>query len=295
MRSMGGFMNGNGMLRAPIRVTFGTALRLCREKRGFTLRDVAENINVPIADVALWEDDKGFPAHIKCVRLIGMMPQLRHYKLLIPKLLQDKPDEEERAEARPQPITPAPTPTGPPKDFKEALIQLRRSSKTLTWMKIGDKAGLSGGAIASFVSGRADAMSPNTYNALIAAFPQLKDAPPPPFAYGRGKWTTEQAIAGGLIGARAEAEETPAPKDADLPVTGGSFTIPSITEPVGPPRSMEQLARDYAEAATKLAVATRHAEATWEAALTADEEKKTAQQAAQLALEALQRAVGLIK
>lgn len=293
MRSMGGFMKGNGTLRAPIRFTFGTALRMCREKRGFTLRDVAENINVPIADVALWEDDKGFPGHIKCVRLIGMMPQLRHYKLLIPKILQDKPDEEQRAQARPQPITPAPTPTGPPTDFKEALVQLRRSSKTLTWMKIGDKAGLSGSAVASFVSGRADAMSPNTYNALIAAFPQLKDAPPPPLAYGRGKWTTEQAIAGGLIGARGESHHNePLPEEL-LPTQ----KLPAAPEPApeAPPRSMEQLARDYAEAATKLAVATRHAEATWEAALTADEEKKTAQQAAQLALEALQRAVGLIK
>lgn len=289
MRPMG-YVNGDGVLRAPIRFTFGTALRMCREKRGFTVRDVAENINVPLADVLLWEDDKAFPSHIKTVRLIGMMPQMRHYKLLIPKISQDKADksEPEQQATEPQPQSPPPAaPAGPPKDFREALVQLKHSSRQ-PWMKLGETAGLSGSGIGMYVSGKRDVMSPSSYNALCAAYPQLKDAPPPSLGFGRGKWTTEEAEALGLLARPLQ----PLPEEL-LPTQ--KLPAEPQSEPAAAPKSMEQLARDYAEAATVLSAANKHAEATWEAALAADEEKKTAEAAAQIALEALQRAVGLIK
>lgn len=289
--------NGARMEKAMLMVpllskSWGLALQFCREKHGFTRRQIAQNINVSEADIALWEKDQGVPTGIKLVRLHGMLPQLKNFKHLISQSAQKVAEMQEVAEQRkaklrppgpapapePPPPAPPPTPAPPPepqhKTFREALWSIRLKAR-LSATEIARSAGVHQTTIYNIEKG-ADSISPATYRALLKALPELREAPTPLIRAGRG-----ESFDGSII--LDEFSAIPSQPEAEK----------RISEPQPAASGTAALALNLTNSYSTLAAAQKRAAETMETAMRADEELKAAQAAVADAEGKLRAAMGL--
>jgi hypothetical protein len=310
-----GLSNRGGELRAPAIKTWGTALRWAREARGFTQRDVAENINVSLDAVQMWELDHGeYPSSVKLARIHGMMPQLRHFRFLIPKLAQRNADMQEvaaqRKEAR-KPETPPPPPTKTNDEkFQAALSALTNRYGSAS--AVAAKAEMTGSNILRIISGTGFC-SPRAYGRLLHAFPELRGVPCPTLRAGGGNiyGPTHHLVREALAGLPAETPPQPAealppaPKAETAPAVaadashGASVPSGQTSEstadpgPVAPGATLEELSTLYAKELRRLEAAAKRYEDAMAAAVAAEEEKQAAEASASQVLSRLQVAAGL--
>ncbi len=296
-------------LHAPLINSWGIALKLCREERNLSRRDIAENIGVQEATVALWElnaPDAPVPSTQRLKRLYGRMWKLKSFDFLVPKAAQKVADMQEVAEARkerqkpppeqPEPEKPPPAAPEAPKykDFGDALWKIRLKAR-LSAQEVANAADLVAASIYRIEKG-AEALSPDTYRGLLLALPELKEAPPPMVRAGRGEIYSGAVILEEFFkppvrwvgDAREFSDGAPAPQIAPEPP-------PSPPAPSGPLPEGVQLAMVLTESYGRLAEAQRRAAEAWDAAAKADEELTVAQAAVNEAQSKLRASMGLGK
>lgn len=188
-----------GELMAPLFRNWGDALKFCRQERGLKYREVASFVGVSEGQIQLWEYGDSVPPSNKMVRLHKMMNKLAHFRHLLHEGAinkadrQQKEDEKRAAEKRPEPQPEQkPMLELPPvkRSLSDALSILRRT-RGLSAREISHATGLSPSSI-NIIERGVDAMQPDTYRALVDAYPELASATPPVLKIGRGAPITAQ-------------------------------------------------------------------------------------------------------
>ncbi len=171
--------------------TFGDVMRAFRERADISHRDIAGKCGVSRAEVKAWERGIAYPTSGRQTRaLCDMMPQLKHYLLLLPA--------EQRIAARTEmgiptapvhrsdaiPIETAmpssdflPPPLAPPSTFGEALRRAR-IHEGMNQEEVGELVGV---VVSTISDWERDEHAPvvDNYTKLVEIFSALKDAPRP--------------------------------------------------------------------------------------------------------------------
>lgn len=317
MQSSAETINGhNGSMRdSNLRVgvirSFGSGLRLCRERKAFSAHHVAAHVNVSMETLAKWEQDKDVPSSQKLKRLIGMMRQLQYFRQYIPDHKRKAADLAEAAEEKRAKLEeekkakqaafslPAPTPPPPPlpapigpiaslhpgMSFGDAVLACR-AARELAQGTAAKLMGVTGTCLGNIERG-ITTPSPLTYRSLVRAYPELRRLPPPIMKGG-----------GGCIVEPLPDEEPPRPAVSSPPIPTDAATFVSLArapaavapppaEPTAPVRvekvetldSVEELGRAYARAIVQEQLATAFYEEAFAAADAADKKKVAAVEA----------------
>jgi DNA-binding transcriptional regulator YiaG len=289
---------------------FATALKWCREKRGFTLNHVAKNINVSLETLQSWEDATAetpvFPPGIKLTRLIGMMPQLAHFKHLVSKAARTQADMEYAAmlkrggldappenDPAPRPADPEPGalaaafaatwPIGPVPAFETfgAALLHARTFRKLKQTVVAGQLGITGTCLGHCEKGL---QSPNPENwvRMCLAFPELRMAPVPRFR-GAGGRELPTPVLPALGTPLPPVAVAPAPSEPQLPPDGAQNAQSAAPgdAPVEPQLTRQQIAVLYADALSEAESWATEYDARMTAAQEADEKKRAATARAQ--------------
>lgn len=296
------------VLAANIIRKWHVALRFCRDQKKLTVHDLATRVGVSDAELLRWEQGAGCPSGRQLPRLYASLPQLQAFREYLPKLAVKAATMAEVARERvqrtvieakplqsaapaPKPPPPAPPPA-PPKPAEPpppmpappperapverarsfgAAVKMARYARGWDQKTAAKHAGMSQSAICSAEGG--GGMFISTYNKLVDAFPELKNAavPPPQVRRSRDKGFAQVV--------------DPLPAPALPPPPEEPKALPAL--PQG-----ESLAVRYAAALDAHALAAMEAKQAEERWVEADDRAKAAKAHAEELLRQLQERAG---
>jgi len=172
--------------------TWGQALRQCRERAGFTLREIAGHASTGAGEVDKWEAGLGFPSsyQLKGIYTLKGMRVLTTFQHLLPERSRDpEPAATPPAPAVATPPAPAAVidagslvvipPSRPNiRNFRDALRYLREEVEKIGQRELGALGGVHGSTISGWEMGLMLPMQAN-YDKLLELIPALRDYPKP--------------------------------------------------------------------------------------------------------------------
>lgn len=163
--------------------TFGQALALLREERGYSHRELSNRACCSKADLKAWERGEGFPSAIQFKRLWGSVPRLWGFVDMLPHeasqeaRAEKKKDEAPVAVRLPEPEEEKIVEPPPPKSFGEALRRARLR-EGLDQHEVADMLSVEQGSVSRW---ELDTNAPiaDHHRKLCDLMPGLKNAPKP--------------------------------------------------------------------------------------------------------------------
>ena len=187
--------------------TWGQALRQCRERAGYAVREVAQHCSAGVGDVEKWEAGVDFPRtyQLKGIYTLKGMRVLTTFQHLLPSRTREAIAEEEKAASGqpPAPVTEPPAvessvalavPARPPmveagsvtvipppprfRAFRDGLRYFREEVEKIGQRELGDLVGVHASTISTWELGITLPTQEN-YAKLLELIPALRDAPKP--------------------------------------------------------------------------------------------------------------------
>jgi transcriptional regulator with XRE-family HTH domain len=276
--------------------SFGMALRLLREERGMSYREVAERVGCSRSDIKAWEDGTSYPVGVHLARLHKMcFHRLKHFLHLIPSHFRTEEITAERLSVEPAPVIKEPErdieePLPAPRSFGEALKRAR-VHEGLSQEELGDMLGVVGQAVSEWET---DGNTPvrEHYEKLVDLFPALKDGPTPDYRDipkpdgGRGQTRDHVTLRGADTQPPIPSASAPTP-DSKPPPWPLKPTPSSITALVGSPQKaltpFEKAGAEYARALHNAKLASARLDAAEKALREAQAGIEDANQAVKIA------------
>lgn len=271
----------------PVKRSLSDAVRILRRSKGMSAREMSQATGISVGAVLLIEKgvDGIEPKTYK--RLIEAYPELKTATPPPIRIGKGQPIPPEDVLNPPPPVPVAPP---PPPEAESAVVATAepgvatfstalRVARAKRGLNIGEMAklcGLSGSCISKIEQGT-DKVAPTTFRALLAAFPELIDAPLPSVMGGHGKKYDATLF--------LPRPQTP-PATPPPPAPPSPAPAPALT-------GAGAIAQELAMALGRLAEAKKRADETMEIAMKADAEYKAAQATVDQTNKALRESMGL--